>query len=101
MQKYLKYAFADRANHLGDPDRITVPIKQMLAIPSFNRLIYDSFQQEQTLEPEAYGTKLNIGNDEGTQHISVIDKDGLSISLTSTLNTYFGSGVIALDRELF
>ena len=88
-----QHAFADRANHLGDPDRITVPIDEMLASERIEA-IQNSFQKEQTLAPESYGTKLDIGNDEGTQHISVIDKNGLSISLTSTLNTYFGSSVV-------
>ena len=88
-----QHAFADRANHLGDPDRIAVPIDEMLA-PQRIEAIRSAYQKEKTLDSKAYGTKLDIGKDEGTQHISVIDQNGLSVSLTSTLNTYFGAGVV-------
>lgn len=88
-----QHAFSDRANHLGDPDRIQIPIQELLA-PERIKEIQDSFQKEQTLSAESYGTKLDIGKDSGTQHISVIDKNGLSASLTTTLNTYFGSTVV-------
>ena len=88
-----QHAFADRANHLGDPDRIEVPIDKMLKTERI-RAIQNAYQRDRTLSPESYGTKLDIGNDEGTQHISVIDKNGLSVSLTSTLNTYFGAGLV-------
>lgn len=89
-----QHAFADRANHLGDPDRVDVPIEQLLDKQRIKE-IQNSFQATKTQEAGAYGSRLDIGEDHGTQHISVIDKDGLSVSLTSTLNTYFGSTLVA------
>ena len=34
-------------------------------------------------------------NDHGTSHFSIIDKDGNSVSMTSSVNTYFGSKVMS------
>jgi gamma-glutamyltranspeptidase/glutathione hydrolase len=42
-----------------------------------------------------YGTPTDPGTDSGTQHISVVDGDGLSVALTTTINTSFGSRVVA------
>ena len=34
-------------------------------------------------------------NDHGTTHISIIDKDGNALTMTTTINTYFGSGIVS------
>ena len=43
-----------------------------------------------------YGVKYQtIPDDHGTTHISVLDKNGNAVSLTSTVNTYFGSKILS------
>jgi gamma-glutamyltranspeptidase/glutathione hydrolase len=90
----MKHAYADRARHMGDPDRVSVPLQQMLASDRVAE-IRASFDPQRTLSPERYGTRLDIGKDGGTQHISVIDQEGLAVALTTTINTSFGSAVFS------
>ena len=91
-----QHAFADRANYMGDPDRVDIPIPRLL---SQDRIveIQNQYDEGLTHERSFYGTSLDIGNDAGTQHISVVDEDGLSVSLTTTINTEFGSRVVGTN----
>jgi gamma-glutamyltranspeptidase len=34
-------------------------------------------------------------NDHGTTHLAIIDKDGNAVTMTTTINTYFGSGIVS------
>ena len=94
LAETFQHAFADRANHMGDPSFTTVPVESLLS-PQRTQAILDSFQADQTLSREEYGADANIVDDAGTQHISVFDGAGGAVALTTTINTSFGSGVVA------
>jgi len=93
MAEAMKHGFADRARYMGDPERIDVPVGQMLASERIADIRAD-FNPDQTHPASHYGTPIDIGKDAGTQHISALDKDGLAVSLTTTINTSFGSRVV-------
>ena len=90
----LKHGFSDRARYMGDPDRIDVPVAQLLSSARI-QAIHDDFDPERTHPQAHYGTAVHAGTDGGTQHISVLDKDGLAVSPTTTINTSFASRVVA------
>ena len=90
----MKHAYADRANYMGDPDRVEVPITRILDTKRIEE-IRSQYSPEKTQTREYYGTPKELGTDAGTQHISVIDKNGMSVALTSTINTEFGSMLVA------
>ena len=86
--------YADRAEHLGDPDFYYVPSKQLLdATYNKNRMKNISFNQA------SKSTEIKAGEIIGkesmeTTHYSIVDKDGNAVSVTTTLNGSYGSLVV-------
>jgi len=94
LAEAMKHAFADRARWMGDPDRVNVPIDQLLSRERIEAMQRD-FNPARTHESDHYGTPIDVGTDGGTQHISVLDKDAMAVALTTTINTSFASRVVA------
>jgi gamma-glutamyltranspeptidase / glutathione hydrolase len=87
-------AFADRAEFLGDPDFVDVPVKQLLNRNYLNGRMKDFEPMKASLSslvghgsPESYIS-------EETTHYSVVDGMGNAVAVTTTLNGTFGSGIV-------
>ncbi len=93
LTEALKHGFADRAHALGDPDFVQVPVERLLGDARIAE-IRGAYDPKRTLSTSAYGPLLAPPKDAGTQHISVIDRDGLGVALTTTVNQTFGSGLV-------
>jgi len=94
LTEALKHAFADRANLMGDPDFVHVPVQEMLStarIQDIKRL----FNPKKTLPHDQYGGRYAATPDGGTSHFNVIDGSGAAVALTTTINTSFGSRFVA------
>ncbi len=85
-------AYADRAEHLGDPDFWKVPVKT---------LISDAYLAERMsdYQPDKAGASSHvkagtIKESEETTHLSVIDSDGNLVAITTTLNGGYGSKTV-------
>ncbi len=91
----LKYAYADRSEHLGDPDFYKVPV-DWLTSKQYAKEIFA--QLSSRAEPSANikaGKSVKIGNEsKETTHYSVMDKEGNAVSVTTTINSWFGSKVV-------
>lgn len=90
MVESMKRAFADRAEHLGDTDFVSVPVTQLLAPDYISRLrksITDRALPAKEVKP--WGKES-----EQTTHYSIIDIDGNAVSTTYTLNGSFGAGAV-------
>lgn len=89
-------AFADRAQYLGDPDFIKVPMSQLISEPYLNHR-----KKEIPLNKARAAADVKFGNVEQkyesteTTHMSFLDKDGNAISSTQTINGWMGSGAVA------
>ncbi|GFP89677.1 gamma-glutamyltranspeptidase 1 [Phtheirospermum japonicum] len=89
----LKHAFAVRMN-LADPDQefsnITNVVNDMLST-DFAKKLKRTILDNTTFDPSHYGGKWNQIHDHGTSHISVVDEQRNAVSMTTSVNSYFGS----------
>ncbi len=88
----LRLAFADRAEYLGDPDFQPVPVNVLLSPERINRLRVGIGEFANPLV-RALPAPAREGGE--TTHVSVLDAEGNAVSLTTTLNTTFGAGIVA------
>ncbi len=87
-------AYADRAEHLGDPDfNEGMPLDKLLDkdYAATLRASIDMDKASVSSETEF----ANIYESEDTTHFSVVDKDGNMVSLTYTLENGYGSRIVA------
>ena len=85
-----KRVYADRAQYLGDPDFIDVPIEALMDSAYLKTRAAD-------IQPNAIskGESVTAGLEPTeTTHFSIVDAQGNAVSLTYTLNWDFGSGVV-------
>jgi len=85
-------AYADRAEHLGDPDFWKVPIK---ALSNEGYLAKRMADFTPGIASKSSLVKAgDIKESEETTHISIYDKEGNMVSITTTLNGGYGSKTV-------
>jgi gamma-glutamyltranspeptidase/glutathione hydrolase len=93
-----KHGFADRARYLGDPAFTRLPLEHLLD-PSYHRELAARISPDRVMPHGSYGTPLprpaGAARDAGTAHVSVVDKAGNAVALTTTINLEFGAGIVA------
>ncbi|MEM7622098.1 MAG: gamma-glutamyltransferase family protein, partial [Planctomycetota bacterium] len=89
----IKFAFADRAQFLGDPAFSDVPTELLLSEGRIAGMT-GRFNPSATLGTDAYGDTAPPAQDGGTSHLSVVDRWGGAVACTETINTTYGSGVV-------
>lgn len=92
MTEIERRAYADRANFLGDPDFVKVPVKTLVSEKYLTERMKD-------YQPGKGGSSTqtlagNIKESEETTHLDVIDKEGNAVSITTTLNGGYGSRTV-------
>ena len=94
MTEVQRRAYADRAEYMGDADHYNVPVK-MLSSDKYLQERMKSYKTDKaTPSTEIKPGELINPESEETTHLSVIDKDGNAISVTTTLNGGFGSRTV-------
>ena len=86
-------AYADRATHLGDEDFWEVPNEMLLSKNYAQMRVQDINANSSTRSDEIKAGDSPFSESEETTHYSVIDKDGNSVSVTTTINSGYGSGI--------
>ncbi len=93
----MRRAFADRAEFLGDPDFVKVPLAGLTSRSYADKLAA-------TIDPNRASTSEKIGHgdpmaymsmkeSEETTHFTTVDKDGNVVTNTYTLNDSFGNKI--------
>jgi gamma-glutamyltranspeptidase / glutathione hydrolase len=92
----MRRAYLDRARHLGDPDFVEVPVTRLTS-KEHARSVAAS------IDPIKASRSIDLGKDivtapaaepDETTHFSVIDRDGLAVTSTYTLEGSYGSHVV-------
>ena len=90
----MRHAFVDRNSLLGDPDFVNDPVRELID-KSYAAKIRDA------IKPDKAGVsseiRQGVAPHEGTHttHFSIIDDAGNAVSMTYTLNDWFGARVVA------
>jgi gamma-glutamyltranspeptidase/glutathione hydrolase len=93
----MRRAYLDRARHLGDPDFTQVPVARLTS-KEYAKAVAS------TIRPDKATSSLELGKDivasatppepEETTHYSVLDRDGMAVATTTTLEGSYGSHVV-------
>ena len=86
-------AYADRAQHLGDPDFYSVPLTALVDKDYAKKRMAD-FDPKRASRPEDIGAGSLPQESPQTTHYSVLDKAGNAVAITTTLNSSFGSKIV-------
>ncbi|WP_304236922.1 gamma-glutamyltransferase [Jiulongibacter sediminis] len=86
--------YADRAKWLGDEDFVKVPVKEIMSRPYLEERWASFNETKATPSSEIEGGKVPYYESDQTTHFSIVDKNRMAVSITTTLNGAYGSKVV-------
>ena len=92
MTEVERRAFADRAEFLGDPDFVKVPVKTLVSA-GYLKVRMKDYEPGKAGNSKAT-TAGTIKESEETTHLSVVDNYGNAVAVTTTLNGGYGSRTV-------
>ena len=89
----MRRAFCERAKHLGDPDFVSIP--GILTTKEYAQKLFADFDPAKATPSVKLAPEIEV-KDGGTDttHYGVVDKDGMAVSNTYTLENAFGCRVV-------
>jgi gamma-glutamyltranspeptidase / glutathione hydrolase len=96
LAEAFKIAFADRLRYMADPDRVHVPVADLISPEYAERRraeIDPTRAREHAAGEFAEVARFMGGEGSNTTHCTVIDSEGTIVSATQTLQAAFGSKV--------
>lgn len=89
-----KRAYADRNHYLADPDFVDMPLARMTSA-EYARQRATTISTTAATPSAEVGPGMEGGPDEGenTTHFSIVDAEGNAVSVTTTINSWYGSKV--------
>ncbi|KAL8950941.1 MAG: hypothetical protein Q9222_003063 [Ikaeria aurantiellina] len=102
MTEAMRFGYGKRAS-FGDPDYVDdyKNLENDMLTASYADSIRRRILDDRTLNVSAYDPDgFEVGDSHGTSQITTIDASGLAISLTTTVNLYFGSHVMVPESGI-
>ena len=91
----MRRAYRDRAEYMGDPDFVDVPVDYLLSNAHIKLLMNDISATSATASASLKAVAQPTGNGADTTHFSIIDRMGNKVSATLSINYPFGSCYVA------
>ncbi len=95
MAEAMKLAYADRSKYLGDTDFVQVPVAGLTSKAYARRLAAGILPDRARPSADIHPGHPGDFESNQTTHYSVVDATGNAVAVTYTLNTNFGSGLVA------
>jgi len=93
LTETMRRAYADRAEHLGDPDfNESMPLQRLMD-KDYAETLRASIDMDSASESSP-ADFAQIYESEETTHFSIVDKEGNMVSMTYTLEFGYGSGIV-------
>jgi len=96
----MRRVYADRAEYLGDPDFVQIPLDKLLSKEYAKELASEIDTFFATPSSRIIRSVSPISEGVHTTHYSVVDRWGNVVAVTTTINSYFGS-MVAVDGAGF
>jgi gamma-glutamyltranspeptidase/glutathione hydrolase len=93
MMEAMKRGYADRARYLGDPDFAKIP--DYLSTKEYAKKLTAGIDLARATPSEQIAPEIVLDKEgDSTTHFSIVDKDGLAVSNTYTLENAYGNRVV-------
>ncbi len=92
LGEVMRRAFADRAVYLGDADFVKVPAH--LTSKEHAKKLMATFDPEMATRSDSLAPQIDVKGGTNTTHYSIVDKSGMAVSNTYTLENAFGCRVV-------
>lgn len=94
MTEVERRAYADRAQYMGDADFYKVPVKELTRPEYLKERMKDYAPGKAGSSIVTQAGRIQAKESEETTHLSVIDKEGNAVAVTTTLNDSYGSRTV-------
>lgn len=93
ISEAMRRAYRDRAEYLGDPDFVRVPVERLIH-PLYAAGLSASIRPDRATPSSALPMATSPQQGSDTTHFSILDKDGNLVAATLSVNLPFGSGFV-------
>lgn len=98
----MRRVYADRAHYMGDPDHHPVPVDSLLDEAYLAARMADFSPDTATSSGQTTWGDVQVRKESfETTHTSVVDAGGMAVSITTTLNSNYGSKVVVGGAGFF